>query len=124
MLHLNKLVSNHDTSCLLSYNSQLTLYKNSNFVNNSGTFGGGMALYDSSHLILKEQTNISFVNNYASESGGGIFVSETIIARDFPTYFFFLNLKMIIALLQHYIFLIIKPKYQVMSYMVVMWIIV
>ena len=82
-------VSNHDTTGLLSYNSQLTFYKNSNFVNNSGTLGGGMALYDSSHLILKEQTNVSFVNNYASESGGGIFVSETIIARDFPTYCFF-----------------------------------
>ena len=82
-------VSNHDTTGLLSYNSQLTFNKNANFVNNSGILGGGMALYDSSHLILKEQTNISFVNNYASESGGGIFVSETFIARDFPTFCFF-----------------------------------
>ena len=83
-------VSNHDTTGLLSYNSQLTFYKNSNFVNNSGTLGGGMALYGSSHLILKEPTNISFVNNYASESGGGIFVLEAFIAREFiNTYCFF-----------------------------------
>ena len=82
-------VSNHDTTGLLSYNSQLTFHENANFVNNSGTLGGGMALYDSSHLKMKEQTNISFVNNYASESGGGIFVSETTIARDFSTFCFF-----------------------------------
>ena len=83
-------VTNHDTTGLLSYNSQLTFSKNSKFVNNSGTLGGGMTLYDSSHLILKEQSNISFVNNYASELGGEIFVTKTIIACDFPTYCFFI----------------------------------
>ena len=82
-------VSNHDTTGLLSYTSQLKFHKKSNFVNNSGTLGGGMALYDSSYLILKEQTNISFVNNYASESGGGIFVSETAIGPGFINYCFF-----------------------------------
>ena len=83
-------VSNHDTTGLLSYHSQLTFLKNCKFVNNSGTLGGGMALYDSSNLILKEQTNISFVNNYASESGGGIFVSEKILTHDIPTDCFFI----------------------------------
>ena len=83
-------VSNHDTTGLLSYHSQLTFLKNCKFVNNSGTLGGGMALYDSSNLILKEQTNISFVNNYASESGGGIFVSEISINHDVPTFCFFI----------------------------------
>ena len=85
----------------MSYNSQLTFYKNSNFVNNSGTLGGGMALYDSSHLILKKQTNTSFVNNYVSDLGRGIFVSEPFIACDFSTYCF-LYLNMIQALMQHY----------------------
>ena len=83
-------VSNHDTTGLLSYHSKLTFLKNCKFVNNSGTLGGGMALYDSSYLILKEQTNISFVNNYASESGGGIFVSEKILTHDIPTDCFFI----------------------------------
>ena len=72
----------------MSYNSQLTFYKNVHFINNSGTLGGVMALYDSSHLILKEQTNISFVNNYASELGGGTFVSETFIVCGIPTHCF------------------------------------
>ena len=83
-------VSNHDTTGLLSYRSYVTFLKNSKFVNNSGTLGGGMALYDSSYLILKEETNISFVNNYASESGGGIFVSEASINRNIPTSCFFI----------------------------------
>ena len=82
-------VSNHSITGLSSYNSHLTFEKNSKFVNNSGVLGGGMALYDSSNLILKENTNISFDNNYASESGGGIFVSEDIVAGDFPSYCFF-----------------------------------
>ena len=75
-------VTNHNITGLLSYNSQLTFLKNSYFVNNLGILGGGMALYESSHLILKEQTNISFISNYASEFGGGIFVSETIITHN------------------------------------------
>ena len=83
-------VSNHDTTGLLSYRSYVTFLKNCKFVNNSGTLGGGMALYDSSYLILKEETNISFVNNYASESGGGIFVSEASINRNIPTGCFFI----------------------------------
>ena len=82
-------VGNHDTTGLLSYNSQLRFHKDSNFINNSGTFGGGMALYDSSNLILTEQTNISFINNYASNSGGGIFILETLLTHEYPANCFF-----------------------------------
>ena len=82
-------VTNHDITGLLSYNSQVTFLKNSYFVSNSGILGGGMALYESSHLILREQTNISFISNYASESGGGIFVSVSLIGNDIPTNCFF-----------------------------------
>ena len=71
-------VSNHNTTGLLSFNSQLTFDKNNTFVNNSGIYGGGIALYESSQLLLKEHGNVSFVNNHASESGGGIFVSQSL----------------------------------------------
>ena len=71
-------VSNHNTTGLLSFNSQLTFDKNNTFVNNSGIYGGGIALYESSKLLLKEHGNVSFVNNHASESGGGIFVSQSL----------------------------------------------
>ena len=74
-------VSNHDTTGLMSLNSIITFEKNNTFVNNSGIYGGGIALFEYSQLLLKNQTNISFVNNHASESGGGIFVSQ-ILAED------------------------------------------
>ena len=80
-------ISNHDTTGLFSYNSLLTFHKNNIFLNNSGVYGGGIALYDSSSLIIKDR--ISFVNNHASISGGGIFVSLVINVK-IPVHCFFL----------------------------------
>ena len=67
-------VSNHNTTGLLGDNSLITFDGHNMFVNNSGIYGGGIALFYSSQLLLNENTNISFVNNHASKSGGGIFV--------------------------------------------------
>ena len=69
-------VSNHNTTGLVCFNSWLTFHKHSRFTNNSGIKGGGIALYESSQLLLNQQANISFFNNHASESGGGIFISH------------------------------------------------
>ena len=67
-------VSNHNTTGLVGVNSLITFVRHNMFVNISGTYGGGIALYDSSQLLLIQNTNISFINNRAIESGGGIFV--------------------------------------------------
>ena len=75
-------ITNHNTTGLLSINSIIIFDGHSTFVNNSGINGGGMALYGLSQLFLKQNTNISFVNNHASESGGGIFVSQGIDSSD------------------------------------------
>ena len=69
-------VSNHNTNGLVGDNSLITFDGHNMFVNNSGIYGGGIALYDSSQLLLNQNANISFVNNYASKSGGGIFVFD------------------------------------------------
>ena len=69
-------VRNHNTTGLVGVNSLITFDGHNMFVNNSGIYGGGIALYDSSQLLLNQNTTISFVNNHASESGGGIFVSQ------------------------------------------------
>ena len=69
-------ISNHDITGLLGVNSQIIFDGHNMFVNNSGIYGGGIALYESSKLLLNQFTNISFVNNHASELGGGIFVSQ------------------------------------------------
>ena len=75
-------ISNHNITGLLGINSPITFDGHSTFVNNSGINGGGIALYGLSQLLLKWNTNISFVNNHASESGGGIFVSQVIDSSD------------------------------------------
>ena len=69
-------VSNHNTTGLLAINNLIMFDGHSKFVNNSGIYGGGIALYGSSQLSLSQNTNISFVKNHASESGGGIYVSQ------------------------------------------------
>ena len=72
-------VSNHNTTGLVSFNSVITFKKNNTFVNNSGIYGGGLALYESSQSLLKNQAYILFVNNHASRSGGGIFISQLLL---------------------------------------------
>ena len=69
-------ISNHNTTGLLSINSPIIFDGHNTFINNCGINGGGMALLGFCQLLLKQNTNISFVNNHASESGGGIFVSQ------------------------------------------------
>ena len=66
------LVSYHNTTGLMSFRSSLLFMTNNQFVNNSGISGGGIALYDSSYLLLKESSKISFINNHAKHFGGGI----------------------------------------------------
>ena len=67
-------VGNHNTTGLVAENIQITFDGHNMFKNNSGIYGGGIALFKSSQLLLNQNTNISFINNYASKSGGGIFV--------------------------------------------------
>ena len=79
-------VSNHNTTGLLVDNSLITFDGHNMFVNNSGIYGGGIALFYSSKLLLNVNANMSFVNNHASKSGGGIFVyHDHILSKDIAT---------------------------------------
>ena len=61
-------------------NNSLVIFDGHNkFVNNSGIYGGGIALHKSFQLLLNQNSNISFVNNHASKSGGGIFVLPVLV---------------------------------------------
>ena len=71
-------INSHNTTGLMGVNSRLTFAKRSKFVSNSGIYGGGIALFESSQLLLNQNANVSFVNNHASVSGGGIFVSQVL----------------------------------------------
>ena len=76
-------VCNHNTTALVGDNSVITFKQKNMFVNNSGIYGGGIALYDFSQIVLNQNANISFINNHASKSGGGIFVyHDKVLAID------------------------------------------
>ena len=79
-------VSNHNTTGLLGDNSLITFDRHNMFVNNSGIYGGGIALYHYSQLLINQNTKITFINNHASESGGGIFVYHNqVLDEDITT---------------------------------------
>ena len=53
------------TFCINGYNS---------FINNSATEGGAIALLRNSYMFIQNNTEILFLNNYADNVGGVIFV--------------------------------------------------
>lgn len=54
--------------------STFSLNGTNSFVNNSASEGGAVALLENSHLIINKNTETLFLNNYASGTGGAIFV--------------------------------------------------
>ena len=57
-----------------AYMSTFSLNGTNSFVNNSASEGGAVALLENSHLIINNSTETLFLNNYASGTGGAIFV--------------------------------------------------
>ena len=64
------------------------------FERNVGFNGGGMLLSDSSYMYLTPNTTISFIDNHALSTGGGIYVSGQSL-QSIPDCFFQLNLKLL-----------------------------
>ena len=58
------------------HNSEVTFSGEVEIRNNSGIYGGGFVLCDSSYIYLPRNTTIRLTNNSAVHSGGGIFVEE------------------------------------------------
>ena len=44
-----------------------------NFTGNSGSYGGAIALYECSYIVLYNETKLAFINNIAHHSGGAIY---------------------------------------------------
>ena len=81
-------VYNHNTAGLVGFNTLFVFNGNNQFINNTGIFGGGIALYGASFLLVKEQSNILFTNNHALVVGGGIYVSQVINQNTYIPCFF------------------------------------
>ena len=73
----NVTVANSTSTGLTLERSIVTIEGNLIFKNNAGVVGGGLAINDSSQLILKPLANLEFIDNHASYKGGGIYVEES-----------------------------------------------
>ena len=72
-------ILNNDFSGIGLFNSKVTVNGNLTITNNTAINGGGMLLCESSYIILRNDTHISFVNNHAIQSGGGLYIEDTCI---------------------------------------------
>jgi len=78
---------NNNQTALMALTSQLTFVGNTSFVNNQGSLGGALALYDSV-MYLCNNTELVIKNNKALWQGGGIYVSQQIpLAFPYPCFF-------------------------------------
>ena len=71
--------------------SQVEVYTDLMFKNNSGQRGGALFLSDNSQLLLNQSVNLYFENNYASEMGGAIYadsISLDLLYRDYGYTFY------------------------------------
>uniref|UniRef100_A0A1X7UYJ6 Right handed beta helix domain-containing protein n=1 Tax=Amphimedon queenslandica TaxID=400682 RepID=A0A1X7UYJ6_AMPQE len=57
--------------------SVVTIENKLTFKHNTGVVGGGLAINDSSQLIVSSSANLEFIGNHASYKGGGIYLEHT-----------------------------------------------
>ena len=57
--------------------SMVTIENKLTFKHNTGVVGGGLAINDTSRLILTSSANLEFIGNHASYKGGGFYVEKT-----------------------------------------------
>ena len=67
--------SNHQMTPIVAQNSKIYFSGSLTFINNTGWNGGAIALY-ASFLLPKPHTKMYFYNNYASTTGGALYVKE------------------------------------------------
>ena len=73
----NVTVANSHSTGLTLETSLVTIKNDLMFTNNTGVVGGGLAINDSSELILTSSANLEFIDNHASYKSGGIYVEES-----------------------------------------------
>uniref|UniRef100_A0A1X7T265 Right handed beta helix domain-containing protein n=1 Tax=Amphimedon queenslandica TaxID=400682 RepID=A0A1X7T265_AMPQE len=73
----NVTVANSTYTGLTLEKSSVTVKNTLIFKNNVGVVGGGLAINDSSRLIVSSSANLEFIDNHASYKGGGIYSEES-----------------------------------------------
>ena len=72
----NNVFENNNASSLTAYyRSEVVILNNSSlhFTNNSGEYGGAIALFDCSYIIVYPEVQLYLANNHASAPGGAIY---------------------------------------------------
>ena len=72
----NVTVANSTSTGLSLITAFVTINNTLIFKNNTGVVGGGLAINDSSRLIVSSSANLEFIDNHASYKGGGIYAEQ------------------------------------------------
>ena len=77
-ISLSNVTVTNSTSTGLTFKASIVRIENNlTFKNNTGVVGGGLAINDSSQLILTSSANLEFIGNHATYKGGGFYVEES-----------------------------------------------
>ena len=85
LLHMNNITvkdcvfANNDGTGLLLYDSYVTFTGKNLFINNTGVKGGAILMLNNAFLLIDRGTNMSFIDNHATFSGGAIHISQYAI---------------------------------------------
>ena len=61
---------------IYAHSATLIFHGNVNFVKNSGSNGGALALYAGSEIVIGRHTHLKFIGNHANHFGGAIYVDN------------------------------------------------
>ena len=75
----NVFINNSPSTGLTVKSSNLTIDGNLSLIHNTGIDGGGMSIYGCSQLVIYPNSILNFVENYASNKGGGLYSDSTYI---------------------------------------------
>ena len=73
---------NNEITAISAFNSILLFSGIVNITNNKGLNGGGLVLCQSSYVFFAPNTTVTFENNYALLSGGGIYVEDQCLQSE------------------------------------------
>ena len=78
---------NNTNTAMLAMDTILYFEGNITFSENTGYFGGGLALRDDSIMYLKSNTHVHFINNYARHRGGGMYLTAIDVSSTRPCFY-------------------------------------
>ena len=77
--------ADNDGTGLLIYDSYVTFTGSNVFINNTGINGGAIQMQNAL-ILLQNDTNISFINNHATNKGGAIYVIQNSLIYNYCFY--------------------------------------